>query len=343
MVETYLNNAASLINKLVVVPCGGSTVSSKRNVNKFDYFIKMAYYLISIGIRVNSGDTWQWYDELFQNCENMIREYGGIKKLLHDFEYCHDCRFLLAIFQFRDIMSSESLKRGTICTINNYQSCLVDDGDAEKYPLDPYQGCCQLINLLLGEIMNTYVEVKRERADMLTQLENNIDVTKSRLDHFAKVNESLTQLSFKIDNCQPYGRVYELDKHDQCLQLDLFELNKITSKMYLFLYIKQTQPTSIEIQSLLLQALQLIQGLIAKDMVNGLNMALLICGITSCNKFDRNNIRRQFEQVYTKFPVGNVKRIWDIVEESWIRNSRGKLCIDWLDICHDFGWKISMG
>lgn len=332
-VERYLQIAKSSLIK-----------PNKNNNNKFDYFIMMAYYLISIGIRVNSGDTSQWY-ELFHNCEILMRQYGGLQKFIKDFEYSEDCKFFLATFQFRDIMSSESLKRGTICTINNYNNLF--GGNDDNYGLDPYQGCCQSIIIVLGEIMNTYVELKRERMEIIEKLDKDIDVTEQRLKHFEKVNRSINDLLTKVDDCIPFGQLQELDEDERELQLELFELNRITCKMYLLLYIKQTQPTSTEIQILLLKALQLMDDLIIKkknNVVNCLNMALLICGISSSNKFDRNNVRMKFNQVYSNnFKVGNIKRIWDIVEESWIRNSSGKICIDWLDICHDFGWKISMG
>ena len=93
--------------------------------------------------------------------------------------------------------------------------------------------------------------------------------------------------------------------------------------MYVLLYIKQTQPKSSEIQLLLLDAISIIDELISTHLASNLSMALLMCGITCGNKYDRQNINGKFKIVYDKFRQGNLKRIWEIVKESWERNPLG--------------------
>ena len=316
------------VNKYLMLAKG----SIKNPHDRFDYFTTFACYLIQMAIYINTGDTQNWF-QIFRKCETMIREYGGLIKFITDFQYSNDCKFLISNFQFYDVMSSESLERGTTCTMDKYLSLfkgrrILD----ETYGVDPYQGCCQPIYLLLGEIMNTYVELKKDRHNIV-----NCESVNVRVQYYKKVNEKVDHLIQSIDKCQPTP----IPDGDG-LQLKLFELCCIIGRMYVLLYIKQTQPKSSEIQLLLLDAISIIDELISTHLASNLSMALLMCGITCGNKYDRQNINGKFKIVYDKFRQGNLKRIWEIVKESWERNPLGNVCIDWLDICHDFNWKISM-
>ncbi|RCK66105.1 hypothetical protein Cantr_01791 [Candida viswanathii] len=303
-----------------------------RPLDRFEYFTSVAYDLIQMAIYIHRGDTSNWYD-VFKRCEKLVREYGGLRKFVRDFEFLNDCKFLISNFQFYDVMSSESLANGTTCTMENYHNLFrgqrLLEGD---YGLDPYQGCCQPIYLLLGEIMNVYVETKREREGVIHQ-----DDPVVRTQFYKRVEQKVNYLISSIDNCHPSSL-----PEDDALQLDLFRLSCIAGKMYVLLYIKQTQPKSSEIQILLLESIRVIDKLIETRLAKNLSMPLLICGITAGNRFDRENIDAKFDTIYDRYKHGNIKRIWEIVKESWVRNPYGNICIDWLDICHDFNWKISM-
>ncbi|KAL6449796.1 hypothetical protein SBY92_000697 [Candida maltosa Xu316] len=317
--ERYLTLAKSLIR------------STPRD--RFDYFATFATYLIQMAIYIHRGDTKKWF-EIFKSCETLVRNYGGLMKFVRDFSFSNDCKFLISNFQFYDVMSSESLERGTTCTMQNYHSLfrstrLLLEGD---YGVDPYQGCCQPIYLLLGEIMNTYVELKNARKDVLQQEDPVV-----RVQYYKQVEEKIVYLSTCIEECSP-GVVPE----DEPLQMELFELCRIVGRMYVSLYIKQTQPKSSEIQLLLHNAMGIMDKLLTTKLGHNLNMALLMCGITAVNKYDRANIDAKFRTIHARHSQGNLERIWEVVKESWVRNPQGNTCIDWLDICHDFDWKISM-
>ena len=58
--------------------------------------------------------------------------------------------------------------------------------------------------------------------------------------------------------------------------MKLFELCCIIGRMYVLLYIKQTQPKSSEIQLLLLDAISIIDELISTHLASNLSMALLM-------------------------------------------------------------------
>lgn len=342
------NSDLTLVNKYITK---ARIVVNENPTDKFDFFIALAYYLITIGIQVCAGDTRNWH-QLFRRCEDLMRNYGGFLKFIKDFNYSNDCKFMIANFQFHDIMSSETLLRGTTCSMSNYNDLFRVNKllETDGYGVDPYQGCIQPIYLLLGEIMNVYVELKAERKNLNEKLNvaDNLEVFSTlnlfRLDHYKKIDEKYHELTNKINCCEPVQSQLDQLSSDEEREshLKLFQLYRITGKMYIAIYIKQTQPMSAEVQNYLVSALSLISDLINTNLISSLNMSLLICGISCCNKFDRLNLDSTFEKVYSHYHVGNVKRIWDVVKESWRRNSTGTACIDWIDICNDFGWKLSM-
>lgn len=400
IVNHYFNKAKSLVNE--------------NPTDKYDYFITLTFYLISMGVQVCSGDTKNWYI-IFNKCVALLKRYGGVVKFLHDFNYSNDCKFLIATFQFHDVMSSETLANGTTCSMNSYNDLFKINRvlESDNYGIDPYQGCIQPIYLLLGEIMNTYVDIKAKSKVLLEKLntfdildtsevdfptsdsrsqddlvdshrnspyelsnfasnnlnthdfstfessipniepqpsnkpsnnETSLTLDTLRLNHFKNVDEKYFELKNKISCCNPIeSQLQHLSTvEERNLHMKLFELYKITCEMYLLLYIRQTQPISTEIQNHLLNSFTLIEELSNSNLIGSLNMSLLICGISCCNRYDRMKLKRLIDFVYSKYRVGNVKRIRDIVEESWRRNLNGNICIDWLEICNDYGWKLSM-
>lgn len=400
IVNHYFNKAKSLVNE--------------NPTDKYDYFITLTFYLISMGVQVCSGDTKNWYI-IFNKCVALLKRYGGVVKFLHDFNYSNDCKFLIATFQFHDVMSSETLANGTTCSMNSYNDLFKINRvlESDNYGIDPYQGCIQPIYLLMGEIMNTYVDIKAKSKVLLEKLntfdildtsevdfptsdsrsqddlvdshrnssyelsnfasnnlnthdfstfessipniepqpsnkpsnnETSLTLDTLRLNHFKNVDEKYFELKNKISCCNPIeSQLQHLSTvEERNLHMKLFELYKITCEMYLLLYIRQTQPISTEIQNHLLNSFTLIEELSNSNLIGSLNMSLLICGISCCNRYDRMKLKRLIDFVYSKYRVGNVKRIRDIVEESWRRNLNGNICIDWLEICNDYGWKLSM-
>ena len=53
--------------------------------------------------------------------DRLLRSYGGLAKFLKDFNYCNNVKWLIASFQFHDIMSSVTLSSGTSCSMKNYK------------------------------------------------------------------------------------------------------------------------------------------------------------------------------------------------------------------------------
>lgn len=322
-------------------------------LDKHGYYVAVCYYLIAIGIEICSGDVSKWYKH-FNACTELLRSYGGLAKFLKDFNYSNNVKWLIASFQFHDIMSSVTLSSGTSCSMKNYNNLfknynLLDIGD---YGVDPYQGCIQPIYLILGEIMNSYVELKEERKNLKASIlhlsledssSSEIDgLMQQRIEHYKFVSTRYAELLNNVLLARPNEKQIALimSKEELDLHLTLFELYRLTCQMYLLLYIKQTQPSSSEVQMLLLTSFAYISILVESPMTASLSMLLLICGISCCNLSDRNYITTKFTKIYDKNKAGNVRRVWDIVEESWRRNPDGNICIDWVEICEEYGWKL---
>lgn len=311
---------------------------------KYDYMLTLAYYLIALGIQICSGDVKNWF-YYFNKSGELLQQYGGIIKFLKDFNFSNDSKFLIANFQIHDIMSSSALSSGTICSMNSYNDLFKTNKilELDGYGIDPYQGCIQPIFLIMGEIMNIYADLKSNWKRINEAMQSMNDVSNQRLVMFKRVDDVYKELLDKINSCKPIdSQLQLLTPLEIDLHLKLFELHKLTCKIYILLYIKQTQPISSEIQYLLLQSTTLLEELSESSVISSLNMPLLINGICACYKFDRLKLDNIITQVYTRYKVGNVRKIWDVIKESWRRNPHGNQCIDWIDICNDFGWKLSV-
>lgn len=330
-VNHYLANARRLINP--------------NPTDKHDVFITLAFYLISVAIQICSGDTSDWHT-IFNKGAHLLSRYGGVAKFVRDFAFSNDSKFLIANFQYHDVMSLDSLANGTVCSMNSYNDLFRVNRllEADGYGIDPYQGCIQPLFLLLGDIMNCYVDLKTEARRLLADADTDTDNVAARTAHYHRREHLYTALKHKIDTSTP--NQLQLDQlslqHDYTMHMKFFDLHRTLCTMYLNLYIKQTQPMSFEIQSLLLHALALIDDLKETAALSGLSMALLVCGVSCCTKYDRLRLSATYTDIYLRYPVGNVERTWDVVQEAWMRNRSGRICIDWLDICDDWGWKLSM-
>lgn len=324
---------------------------SKKHLDKYDYFVILCYYLIAIGSEICAGDTQNWYS-LFVNALNLLRRYGLVRKFLQDFDHSNDVKWLISSFQFHDIMSLVTLRQGTTCDISLYIDLFA--GDSVNYGIDPYQGCMQPLYLLLGEIMNASVEFKSDREalqrqmdklhhQLLAQDETILQLRALRTAHYRKVVTKASELETRISLCQPNAQQLAMLPQDQVQDhLTLFKLYRNTCRLYLKLYIQQTQPQLSEVQHVLVESFALIDEIAELPLKGSLPMALLICGISCCSELDRVEMKNKFNRLFSVYRVGNVRRVWDVIEETWRLNPKGSVCVDWVAVCEDFGWKLSV-
>lgn len=346
-VKFHLDRARDLIQRSYL---------NQEHLDTHGTYVGICYYLILMGIDICSGDVCNWY-YLFSQCTKLLNRSGGIVKFCRDNQYSNDAKWLISNFQFHDVLSSVTLKRGTSCGIDEYKTLFNERFDMNDYGVDPYQGCIQPIFLLLGSIMNASVELKDERELINKEMTEatkkglNLDnadqrkLTLRRIRHCHDVETRYNELLAGIHYCTPNQSQISHISHDKSevdLHLTLFELYRLTCQIYLLLYIKQTQPLSSEVQLHFMNSLSYIESLMNSKLVPSLPMLLLICGMCCCNEYDRTQVHSIFDKVLATYTVGNVGRVWQIVQEAWKRNPHGNLCIDWTDICDEFGWKLSV-
>ncbi|CCE88695.1 Piso0_001472 [Millerozyma farinosa CBS 7064] len=347
-VQSYKKKAYDLVKKRYL---------ENTNLDSYGYYSAFCYFLIAIGAEISSGDVSQWYD-LFQQCTDLLKRYGGLAKFCKDFFFSNDVKWLVSYFQHHDIMSSVALLNGTSCSMDKYNTLfkeyrLLETGN---YGLDPVQGCAQPVFLILGEIMNAKVQFKMARDNLADEIQAVIsrnsssfdkrDVLRRQLNLHEEIDRRTTELVKQLNEVAPsksqISILAESPEEDLESHLTLFELYRQVSHIYLALYIKRVQPCSSEIQLLLMKSLDAIDELIDTRLVTSLHMSLLICGVTCGNDLNRDRIRQFLDRVYERHKSGNLIRVREIIEEAWIRNKKGDFCVDWVEICKDFGWKVSI-
>ncbi|CUM65884.1 uncharacterized protein PRCAT00003534001 [Priceomyces carsonii] len=333
LVSSHMGKALAMINH---------RYQHASHLNSFDLYILLNFFTICIGMQVCAGDVEHWY-KFFTKCSNVINNNGGLRSICELFNYSNDIKWLVSNLQFHDIMSSVAFLEGTIFPLKDYdfifnQNKILEVGN---YGLDPLQGCIQPLYLILGEIQMASIRLKEKRE----LLEYHMNRSHDEIDYYEEVQEVYTSLKNSILNCHLSPSQILLLFHDTQeleLHLLLFELYGYTCELCLNMQIKQLPPNSHELQSLLLNALIRIDILKSTKMVASLAMLLLICGVTCYTKSDRLLMKERFEDVFKRYKMGNLKRIWTIVQDVWREDLDGSKCINWAYICHKKGWILSL-
>lgn len=313
-------------------------------------FNMLCYHLNLAGIGVCSGDTSEWY-ELLHKCMTKIKEFGSIDGILKRFGYLDEVRWVVSNFQYHDVMSLVSLKYGTMFGMEEYALLFEDENDF-SYGMDPLQGCIHPVFLLLGEIMNVNATLRRSRQlieKLLDALQHDplagdelSTLQHRRMQHYINASKEAARLMAKINECEPQSNqqcfLEEADLEDH---LTLFEAFRNTCKLYVLLYIQETQPRAPEVQLILLDTFKLVDLLINCNLRPAIGMIMLICGLCCCYPADRMEMQRKFTRLFTHYKVFNLNKVRHIVEQSWVANPDGNINIDWPDLCEMIGWKLS--
>ena len=307
-------------------------------------FVQFAFYLISLGIQVCLGDVHNWYG-LFNKCVGILKKVGGVNKFLERYQYSNDAKFLVANFQCHDIML---LTGATVCSINSYLDVVRILEYSEDYGVDPFQGCTQPLGLLLGEMTNIYQNFRSTRDELELRMArvdvDNSDLPFARLQHYMEVEKQYNSLLIRVTNAKPLNNLGHIDSPlERNAHMKLFEVFRNTCKLFLFLYFKQVAPSAIDIQQILLSQLQLMEGLaVMPRLVLCLNMAIIISGVAALTEYDRDRIQRLVDTVYENYSVGNVRRIRELLRIIWRRNPQGNIVVDWMELCNELGWNLSV-
>ncbi|ABN67401.2 putative transcriptional regulator [Scheffersomyces stipitis CBS 6054] len=309
-------------------------------LSKEDIYILLNFFLIGIGVHVCAGDVSQW-NILFKQCIEVIQKNGGLSEICRMFDYSNDIKWLISDVQFHDIMSSRAFSKGTILPMEEYNTIFQRNKILElgNYGLDPLQGCIQPIYLLLGEILQVSSDLK------FTQHCYIINLRILRQNFYNEMEEVIDQLKEKLKRCQPNIQQMEPiidDKHEVELHLTLFEVYSYTCQLSMNYQIKGMPASSAEMQSILVNAVSCIDILVDTKLVSSLSLSLLLCGITCCTATDRLDMEVRIKKIQSAYEVANLTRMVDIIKEVWKRNSNGNVCIDWVEVCNEKDWNLSV-
>lgn len=327
------------------------------NITKSDFYILLCFFLIMLGTEVCSGDT--HYAPIFlEQCKILIRNRGGISKVILEFEFSNSMKWLLSNIQYHDILSSRSALKGCEL-IDEYNDVFKHQKllDTCDYGIDPFQGSIQPIYLILGGIINESVKLRHEWRQ-LEEMSNNLEYGVIKLKEF---NENLNKIfrlrqkffekietlslvySEKISRCQPNGRQFAslldeneiLDDH-----VMFFNLFRLCCRLYLNNNIRRLPPSSSEQQGLLYKALNIIDEIIDTRLVTCMGFPLVICGMECVSKIDRVAMIYRIERYMTKYKAKNPIWICNIIEDVWVMNPDGNLCLDWAEVVKDMNWDV---
>lgn len=299
--------------------------------DKDDFFLLFAFYLIFIGIEVCTGDVRNWQGFMGQ-CRQMLAAYGGPAAVLRMFAN-NDIKWMLADYQFHDLLSSRTLLTGTMFPVAEYDQVMAPDA---RYGIDPLQGIAGPLYNIMGDIGNLRAQLHQMSPDPA-------DIER-RSQHCARVEQAAADLSEKITRCEPLPVHLSLLKGpDKDLHLLLFDLYKHICQLQLATSVRRLPPNTPAQQGLLMKSLLLLDALVPTRLKVSLSLALLVCGITCCTDHDRAAMVKRFRLHLNQYEIGNLQRIEETVVSAWLCNPTGAVCVDWAELVRDKGWHLYVG
>lgn len=324
-------------------------------LNKKDFFVVLSFFLIAMSIEICSGDIYRWKGFLEQ-CKNLIIRQGGIIKILHDFQFSNDIKWMISNLQFHDILSSDTYLSGSVL-MDEYRTVFRTGKllETDNYGIDPYQGCNQPIYLLLGDIVSENIKIKQKKKQLQADLNKlrddksnyptsfdcNSFSSKLRITYYEYVNSRVKDLREQVEKCQPHDlRVsQDLSQNELEAHLDLFELIKYSCEL-LLLQMEMVPPSSYKVQATLMYSLDKIDRIVDSRMIPCLGFPLLMCGMVAYKEEDQQTMSKQIENLMKTYCVGNMERIYCIIKEAWEKNTDGNICFDWAEITTEKGWLL---
>lgn len=341
-------NSASLKSRMHEADLSLQRFYSNKVLDDQDKFNLICFHLNAAGIGVCSGDTKEWVHH-HRKCGELIRGFGSTKNFLAKMNYSNSAKWVISNLHYNDVMSSESLKHGTLLTAEEYGSPFKDETDF-TYGIDPLQGCMHLIFLVLCEILQAYSVLSSVRRTLKEDSKNvahdpSIDINllnSRRLQHYKETEKHGKRLWAKVEACKPR-------KNQECFiepsQLHnhhtLFEAFRNTCKLYVLMYIRDLPPRTPEVQGVLLETFKLLDVLIECDLRAAVTKIMLLCGLACYKEMDRIELRHKFTRLQTYYKVFNVHNVRHIVEQIWIANPDGLLTIDWGETCEKMRWTVA--
>jgi hypothetical protein len=321
--------------------CIKTFVTSKERFDQHDNLLLLSFYMILLAIRVCTGDVHNW-KIMHNKAREVINNAGGIEKFCNDLNRSNDIKFLLSSFQYHDVMSSSCSKHGTVFSLDEYQKIFPEDEDVKLFGVDPLQGCNQQVYLLLGELMSIKARVysTMDYLDVLVSEGARENYHSLKMANLRFIEEKLGSIEPTLVSLRPNTIQLDMTESEYILHEKVCQLYILVCRLYSTTYIKQIPPKSYEIQKLLVETIRYVDELIDTKMNIILCFPLLMCGISSVGKFDREMMEMRFIRL-TPTPIANMNKALAITKEAWKRNPTGDFVIDWADICQEFNWEFS--
>lgn len=319
-------------------------------VSTYDYFTLLCFHLIVLGFYVCQGDVDQWWT-CFQKCAELVQRAGGLRKLCMHLEYSNDIKFLVSNFFYHDVLSSHAFLHGPAFSLKDYQEVFEPGYYDNSYGIDPLQGCMNPVYMLLAEELEVRcaMRTRRERLESLLNEELGAEDDPSVLQEFELMRTLyleycemvIRQIEDQIADCLIDELLLEKCNDEEVrIHVQIFAVFKLFCKVYWVLFIKGTPPLANESQLLFIQLMDKIDSLIDTRMIVVLCLPLLGAGTLCYTTHDRRRMEDMFHKVINRCPIHNVHRAWVVVQEIWKRNPKGELCVDWADVCEDYGWQL---
>lgn len=341
-------NSASLKSRMDEADLSLRRFYSNKVLDDQDKFNLICFHLNAAGIGVCSGDTKEWIYH-HRKCGELIRGFGSTKNFLAKMSYLNSAKWVISNLHYNDVMSSESLKNGTLLTAEEYGSPFKDETDF-SYGIDPLQGCMHLVFLVLCEILHSYSVLSSLRRSLNEDVKNfahdpSMDLNvlnERRLQHCKETEKHAKILWAKVEACKPrknqecFIEPSELANHHT-----LFEAFRNTCKLYVLMYIRELPPRTPEVQAILFDTFKLLDVLIECDLRAAVTKVMLLCGLACCKELDRIELRNKFTRLQTYYKVFNVHNVRHIVEQIWVANPDGHFTIDWGETCEKMDWTLA--
>lgn len=337
----------------------------------------VSFYTILCAVLICAGDVKEWYEHFQTLHQFLLKQSNGelknIKKYLGDSK---ELKWLISNFLYHDVLASMSHIKGTCFKMQEY--CQILDMDIlsnDKFDIesnnktnnvfenfvnfntdievidndmvcDSLQGCVRPIFVLIGEITNTFVDIKKIEKELLVseKILSHENFLKERNKIYLNMENKYDNLKKLLQNTKPHtiSLCYLKSDDDLELHLTLFEVYKLSASIYLKTLLKKVPPISLEIQHLVVDLLPCINIIIGSSVQASLCFPLLVAGISCISQSDRLFIREKVSEMSSSFPVKNFQRILVIIEEVWKINRNGHDCIHWFDISSRLGWDLSL-
>lgn len=373
-----MKSPLSYIKKAIKI---SETEMKHNQLTNYDKIAFVSFYTILCAVLICAGDVKEWYEHFQTLHQFLLKQSNGelknIKKYLGDSK---ELKWLISNFLYHDVLTSMSHIKGTCfkmqeyCQIldmdislnNNFNiesSLKINNGINNKIDnfsnsnneievidndivCDSLQGCVRPMFVLIGEITNTFVDIKNIEKELLISEEtlSHEEFLKLRNKIYLDLENKYDNLKRLIENTKPHtiSLCYLKSDDDLELHLTLFEVYRLSASIYLKTLLKKVPPISLEIQHLVVDLLPCINIIIGSSVQASLCFPLLVAGISCISQSDRFFIREKVSEMSSFFPVKNFQRILVIIEEVWKINRNGHDCIHWFDISSKLGWDLSL-